>query len=1175
MVPVTAAAVNVAGAAAAAEGVAAANTAVAVSSATAGAAIAEQTVETAVLGAQQTKASAITTNFAKAQALGASATARLAGAAQAAALTTSELASSRAILRETSAAVSLAERAVGAALVAGNIALIDAAANTLSLARARQAEATTAVEAAIAERGLAAAQARSASQQQFIARGAGATALSLAGVRGATLAANSAFLIGAAAAVGFAKAIQGAAGLEQELNVFRITAQATADEMRRVSEEATRLGADISLPGVSSRDAAESMTELAKAGLDVRDSIGGARGVLQLAAAAQISNAEATELAANALNAFGLSGVEAVHVADLLANAANNAQGSISDMGLALRQSAAVARLAGFSIEDTAALLTLLAKNGLRGSDAGTALRTSLIRLIHPTKAARTEIEKLELNLRDVQGNLRPEVFAEFAEATAGMSRAQQDATAALVFGQDAIRAQAILGREGASGLDAMRIALERQGAAAELAGARAQGFSGQMNALQSNLETLGTALGGFVLPGLTAFVGVLNDIASDVNTVVGGIKTITGGIGGLKDEAKESVPVLGLVEDHLLRTARGLIETQRSGGLFGRAIIVGVRQFSDGSDSIRESTEEIGANVRKVIASLEGPIGSTDLNAAVLALQEMADKLATGDAEARRASRTLKELIKDIQDVGGLPSPVVEILMKLNKAGLKTEATSGAQIVLDAMTASLSPAAADALGFGFMEDVGEGMKRAAPAAGTGAGQILVQSLATQLSVAQATGSDSQVLAILRQREAKQAAFLQKILARPQDAKTQALVRKAAANLEQTRNDIQGILDEQTSDAQQAKDKIITARKEADQALLDAFSSRVGAQQNRILVATATATLSDDIQAQEDLRSIVQQQIAVAKTRISDQQELAQFLQSQTAKLLQINQQIADLRKQQISVPVTRAEERVQSAGLTDSLDDDIRAQINLRKIITEAISKLRVSGIATIAEIKEYIQQRNQVRQEIADLLRQQRERVREGLQLDVELADIRASDESKNITARIRTRERLIAQLQKLQNTTKKGSVEWKRYRNLIAQEQAEIDDLRKQVKERDNRFRELTFQFLQTQQGFAANLLGNLIPSGVTGLSGGGGGGTPGQFFGAGESPAISREGGLSGLLTQEAGLAQGGKGPSQGQLSELIEINRQMARLLSRIAGDAKHPEAKRSKMSSRAMLDMLA
>src|SRR3990172_4511117 len=124
------------------------------------------------------------------------------------------------------------------------------------------------------------------------------------------------------------------------------------------------------------------MTELAKAGLDVNESIAGARGVLQLAAAAQIDNAEAAQLVANSLNAFGLAGDQAVHVADLLANAANAAQGSIVEFGAAQAQVNAVARQVGISLEDTTAILTLFARNGLRGSDAGTSLRTALVRLI-------------------------------------------------------------------------------------------------------------------------------------------------------------------------------------------------------------------------------------------------------------------------------------------------------------------------------------------------------------------------------------------------------------------------------------------------------------------------------------------------------------------------------------------------------------------------------------------------------------------------------------------------------------------------------------------------------------------------------------------------------------------------------------------------------------------------
>src|SRR4029077_18885852 len=135
---------------------------------------------------------------------------------------------------------------------------------------------------------------------------------------------------------------------------------------------------------VSAGDAAQAMTELAKAGLSVQDSIAGARGVLELATAAQITTATAPNIAASAINAFGLRGDQAVHVADLLANAANEAQGGIADMGGALANVASVSRQVGISLDSTVALITLLARNGIQGAAAGTVLRVALLRLVAP-----------------------------------------------------------------------------------------------------------------------------------------------------------------------------------------------------------------------------------------------------------------------------------------------------------------------------------------------------------------------------------------------------------------------------------------------------------------------------------------------------------------------------------------------------------------------------------------------------------------------------------------------------------------------------------------------------------------------------------------------------------------------------------------------------------------------
>ena len=140
------------------------------------------------------------------------------------------------------------------------------------------------------------------------------------------------------------------------------------------------------------------------------------------------------------------------------------------------------------------------------------------------------------------------------------------------------------------------------------------------------------------------------------------------------------------------------------------RGIILAAKEFDKGSEDIEVSTREITGNVSKILESLQGPIGSTQLNAAVLSLQDMADKLATGDARARALGRELRALVKEIQNVNSLPGQcVIDIEARLDKAGAEREGREGGQIILDALANALGPDGARIIGFDFIENVGRG----------------------------------------------------------------------------------------------------------------------------------------------------------------------------------------------------------------------------------------------------------------------------------------------------------------------------------------------------------------------------------------------------------------------------------------------------------------------------------
>lgn len=522
---------KVSGVAAAAQAAAAGQQEVAAAAQAAGAATQTAASSTVRLTAAQTAAAVAAQKYAFSQS-------EVVGASSA-------VAAAQVTLTRSTAAVAAAEKAVSIALRENNAALIANTQETLANAAAQQLRAKSSLAEARAD------AARAASLNQ-LGRGAGGAGLQLFGLRGATLAASGAFLAGTAAIIGFSKAVKSAAALETELNVFRVTAGATAEEMERVAAAARSLGRDITLPGVTAGTAAIAMTELAKAGLSVQDSLDGARGTLQLATAAQIDVKDATELVAGALNSFKLQGDDAVKVADLLAGAAKESQGEISDMGTALAQASAVSRQFGVSIEDTVTLLTQLAQAGIAGGRAGTSLRVAFLRLVNPPAAAAKELDKLNVKLRDVEGNLRPEVFTDIAKAMRDYTTGQKAAALATIFGSDAIRAAGIIGAEGAGNFRELRDAITQQGLAADAAAARTQGLEGSFQNLSNQADTLGLTVGNVVKGPLKIFTDGLASQVSAANDSAEGISALAGVINSELEKTLSNVPFFDKFDDRL-----------------------------------------------------------------------------------------------------------------------------------------------------------------------------------------------------------------------------------------------------------------------------------------------------------------------------------------------------------------------------------------------------------------------------------------------------------------------------------------------------------------------------------------------------------------------------------------------------------------------------------------------
>lgn len=295
---------------------------------------------------------------------------------------------------------------------------------------------------------------------------------------------------GAAAGAMVGVAVKKFADFDQAMSSVQAATHESAANMELLRAAAIEAGADTQY---SATEAAGAIEQLAKAGIATADILnGGLAGALDLAAAGGLEVGQAAEIAATALTQFNLKGSDVGHVADLLAAGAGKAQGDVSDLGMALKQSGLVASQTGLSIEETTGALTAFASAGLLGSDAGTSFKSMLQRLTPQSAEAQKLMDQLGISAYDAQGNFVG--LANFAGNLQGslqnLTTEQRNSAMATIFGSDAVRAAGILYDQGADGIQSWIDATNDANYAAETASLKTNNLKGDIERLGGSLET-------------------------------------------------------------------------------------------------------------------------------------------------------------------------------------------------------------------------------------------------------------------------------------------------------------------------------------------------------------------------------------------------------------------------------------------------------------------------------------------------------------------------------------------------------------------------------------------------------------------------------------------------------------------------------------------------------------
>lgn len=378
--------------------------------------------------------------------------------------------------------------------------------------------------------------------------------------------AQTAVVMGAAMLAAFGVAAKASMEFDKAMSATGAATMANAQQFDALRKAALDAGAATMY---SATEAAQAETELAKAGISVKDILGGGlKGALDLAAAGQLDVASAAEIAATALQQFHLTGSQTPHVADLLAAGAGKAMGSVQDLAGALKYVGPVAAGMGVSIEQTTGTLAMFAQAGILGEQAGTSLRGVISALASPSKIAQTQMDDLGISVFDAQGKFKglDGVAGELHDSMKNMTEAERSAALGRIFGNEQLTAARVLYEQGAAGVQQWTDKVNDSGYAAEQAARLTDNLAG-------DLERLGGSISTVLIGGGSKATGVLRFLTQAATGTVNAFGELPGPLAataeGLLGVVGTGTLLLGIVGSIIprIQEARAALEGLGAGG--------------------------------------------------------------------------------------------------------------------------------------------------------------------------------------------------------------------------------------------------------------------------------------------------------------------------------------------------------------------------------------------------------------------------------------------------------------------------------------------------------------------------------------------------------------------------------------------------------------------------------
>ena len=313
-------------------------------------------------------------------------------------------------------------------------------------------------------------------------------------------------------------AVKTGADFDSAMSKVAAVSGATGDDLEALRAKAREMGSQTKF---SASEAAEAMNYMAMAGWKTEDMLSGIEGIMNLAAASGEDLATTSDIVTDALTAFGLTAADSAHFADVLAAASSNANTNVSMMGETFKYAAPVAGSLGFSVEDTAEAIGLMANAGIKSTQAGTSLRSIMTALAGEVKFCGESIGEVEIQTTNADGSMRElsDILADCRVAFAGLSESEQASAAQALVGKNAMSGFLALMNAVPADIDKLSGAISNcDGTSLSMAETMQDNLAGQLTILKSQLEELAISFSDILMPAIRSIVSHIQGLVDKLN---------------------------------------------------------------------------------------------------------------------------------------------------------------------------------------------------------------------------------------------------------------------------------------------------------------------------------------------------------------------------------------------------------------------------------------------------------------------------------------------------------------------------------------------------------------------------------------------------------------------------------------------------------------------------------